>query len=222
MLSKKDLALELASSLQSFRPRTPADYQLLVGYLTLANPVKIEKGMSGPDVLFPAVRSLIEMGEEGGQAVLTAFEGEEINPTQTAINIAFVVSETLGIEESLEILKKQLEEEEVSERGTELRHRVLEILGALAVLPEESKKQEDESGEIAAIADTEIAGVPKDETTIQPPTESVVMEKDETTDRLLDENSGESKQWKDNASWILAISVLLGIAVVVWFYWKRP
>ena len=154
--------------------------------------------------------------------MLTAFEGEEINPTQTAINIAFVVSETLGIEESLEILKKQLEEEEVSERGTELRHRVLEILGALAVLPEESKKQEDESGEIAAIADTEIAGVPKDETTIQPPTESVVMEKDETTDRLLDENSGESKQWKDNASWILAISVLLGIAVVVWFYWKRP
>ena len=128
LVTKNVKAQKICDMLMTLQPKTAEDASLLVRFLTIADPRKVGGNLKSPSVVFPAVEKLLHLGQVGAEAVLEAVKYEQIDETQAAINMAYVLSHTIGTEKGMEILRAKEENEQLTVQQLEMLHRVATIL----------------------------------------------------------------------------------------------
>ncbi len=130
LVTKKQAAENLCDKLSSIDKPLAEDGELLSQYLTLADPRQIGKGMKSPTVAFPAVKQLIRLGKSGAEAAVSAVKYEQVNDLQTPLNVAYVLSHTVGVKEGLMLIKARRDSENYTGKQLSVLQKVEAILSA--------------------------------------------------------------------------------------------
>lgn len=128
LVTKKGKAQEICDKLIALQPKTAEDASLLVRFLTIADPREVGPGLKSPSVTFPAVEKLLHLGQVGAEAVLEAVKYDQVNETQTALNMAYVLSHTIGAEKGMALVRAEEESERFTVQQLETLHKVSSIL----------------------------------------------------------------------------------------------
>lgn len=127
-VTKRGAAMDLCDKIRSLEVPTTNDLTLLAKYMTLADPNQLKRGLNSPANVFPAVAMLVVLKEKGAEGALDAVRMNQINPVQTAINVAYVLTHTVGSEQGLLLIQKRLDGEEYTDKQMRVVKEVKAIL----------------------------------------------------------------------------------------------
>jgi hypothetical protein len=130
LVTKKQEAETLCDKLLSIDKPLPEDAELLGRYLTLADPRQLGEGMKSPTEAFPAVKQLIRLGKTGAEAAVGAVKYEQVNDLQTPLNVAYVLSHTVGAKEGLKLIKTRRDSDKYTGKQLNVLQKVETILSA--------------------------------------------------------------------------------------------
>lgn len=144
IIEKKQDAIMLCDMIMSLHNTSFTNAIIIAQYITLADPRLLYGRIKTPAEIFPAVKKLIMLGDAGATAAIKSVTFEQVNKHQLAINIAYVLSKTIGPEAGLQLLKKTIKESEYEDDQINILEKVGTILSSKVSL---SLRQKDKAHE---------------------------------------------------------------------------